>query len=116
MQAYINKCKGGIVSLKNFANSNNFKSSNSASNSDTIKEKIPKDVYEKNHKSVENLYNEYKGYSKDELTEMLYEQVKRDKANGSFDINKIENSLNMIMPYVSESQKNNLKNLLNKIR
>lgn len=107
------------MSLKNYADQVSEKNFSHKNEQENLKQKpidIPDDFYEKNHKTAQSLYNEYKDYSKDELTNMLYEQVQKEKANGTFNFDKIENSINMILPYVSQSQRENLKNLLNRIK
>ena len=102
------------MSFKRYVNSQNDTNKNNIESE--VKSKLSGENFNKEYKSAENLYNQYKNYSQDELTEMLYSQVLRDKQNGTFDMAKIENSINMILPYVSASQRQNLLNMLEKIR
>ena len=80
-------------------------------------------TYERNEMSksesnqnIENLYEKYKDYSQAELMEELAKQVAKQKKDGSFDFEKIMNSVNTILPYLNQEQKENILNLLSSIK
>ena len=66
-------------------------------------------------KHVENLYNTYKGKSEDELLAELVKHVAKQKENGTFDMNNLQNMLAKIMPFLNNEQKKKLNDVLKQI-
>lgn len=71
---------------------------------------------QKNQENIENLYEKYKNFSSDELLGELYKNVAKQKTDGTFDYEKIKNTISGVLPYLNESQKNNLMTILEKIQ
>ena len=67
-------------------------------------------------KQVENLYNTYKGKSEDELLFELVNHVAKQKENGTFDYQNLENILSKIMPFLNDRQKEKLNDVLKQIK
>lgn len=67
-------------------------------------------------KKVENLYNEYKGKSEDELISELYKYVAKQKQDGTFDYDALEKMLNQLSPFLSKEQKQKMKGILESIK
>lgn len=67
-------------------------------------------------KQVENLYNTYKGKSEDELLFELVNHVAKQKENGTFDYQNLENMLSKIMPFLNDRQKEKLNDVLKQIK
>ena len=65
-----------------------------------------------NTKDLEKLVNQFQGMSKDELMQNFHAEVAKQKANGTFDIQKLENSLDSLDAFLSPQQKQNIKELL----
>lgn len=65
--------------------------------------------------NIENLVNQFQGKSQDELLKTLHSEVAKQKQNGTFDIKKLESSIEMLSPFLSEQQKKNIKELLKHI-
>ena len=76
-----------------------------------------KDVdYEQNTKRVEKLYDEYKDKSEDELMSELINNVAKQKQDGTFDYNNIQNMLEKLSPFLTPEQNLKVKELLKKIK
>lgn len=71
---------------------------------------------QKNQENIENLYEKYKNYNSDELLNELYKNVAKQKNDGTFDYQNIKNTISNVLPYLNESQKNNLMTILEKIQ
>lgn len=67
-------------------------------------------------KQVEKLYNTYKGKSEDELLFELVNHVTKQKENGTFDYQNLENILSKIMPFLNDRQKEKLNDVLKQIK
>ena len=66
--------------------------------------------------NVENLYDKYKNFTQDELMQELAKNVAKQKQNGTFDFDSISQSINAILPYLSEEQRQNIMTLLSTIK
>ena len=82
---------------------------NEQNQQETNKNKAPE-------KSVEDLYNTYKNMNQSELMQTLFSEVAKQKQQGSFDYNKLQNSLNQVMPYLNDEQKKNLLTILQQLK
>ena len=83
-------------------------------NCDTNKKSHEKKVEE--NKSIEEMYNIYKNFSQDELTNELFKNIAKQKSDGTFDYEKINQTISQVLPYLNENQKNNLMTILQKIK
>ena len=72
-----------------------------------------KDNYEK---KAEDLYEKYKDMSQGDLMNELMAQVANQKSNGTFNYNQLENSVQQVLPFLNEEQKNNLLTILQKLK
>jgi len=68
-----------------------------------------------NNKKIEEIYNKYSGKSEDELMGELYDTIKKQKLDGTFDKGNLEGMLQKLSPYLSLEQNNKIKEILNKI-
>ena len=71
---------------------------------------------QKNNESIEDMYEKYKDFSQSQLMDELSKQVAKQKKEGNFDFEKIMNSVNSIMPYLNDEQKQNIIMLLNNLK
>lgn len=71
---------------------------------------------EKKSKTYEDLYNEYKDLPNDELLKSLFQEVQKQKQNGTFDFLKLQKSVDLIKPYLNDMQKNNIADLMEKLK
>lgn len=65
---------------------------------------------------LEHKINEYSRLSENELLQKLFDNVEKQKQDGSFDFNQLASMFNTIRPYLSSSQQNNIEELLKKIK
>ena len=79
-------------------------------------EKTQKEPTKEFSQNIENLYDKYKDFSQDELMQELAKNVNIQKQNGTFDFEHISNSVNMILPYLNEQQKQTIISLLNNLK
>ena len=77
------------------------------------KKDTQKDNYEK---KAEDLYDKYKDMSQGDLMNELMAQVANQKSNGTFNYNQLENSVQQVLPFLNEEQKNNLLTILQKLK
>lgn len=94
------------MKFSEFAKQNN-------SDNNQQKQEQPKNDFSQN---VENLYKKYKNLSQDELMQELAKNVMEQKQNGTFDFEQISNSINMLLPYLNEQQKQTMQSLLNGLK
>lgn len=75
---------------------------------------------ENNNKSQEKLlrdkYDEFKGMNKEELNSKLFEEVSRQKQNGTFDFQSLSNMVESLRGSLPEGDYNNLKRILESLR
>lgn len=67
-----------------------------------------------NQENIEKAYKHFQNMPKDELLSTLHKEVAKQKANGTFDIQKLETTLNTLDGFLSPEQKKNIKELLKK--
>jgi hypothetical protein len=67
-------------------------------------------------KNMQETYDELKDLDNDELTRRLYDEVKKQKENGTFDFSKLCDSVERLRDFVSPQTYNNMKSMLEKIR
>ena len=65
---------------------------------------------------INALYNEYKGMSEDELINELYKYVTKQKQDGTFDYDSLNNMLNQLTPFLTSEQQNKMKDILNSLK
>ncbi|MBE7082588.1 MAG: hypothetical protein E7378_02805 [Clostridiales bacterium] len=65
---------------------------------------------------VEDLYNKYKGKDQDQLLTQLFENVQKQKSEGTFDYQKLCAMIDKISPFLSVEQQQKIKSLLAKIK
>jgi len=65
---------------------------------------------------IRNKFDEYKDMSKDQLNSQLFQEVARQKAEGSFDYEKLESMVNNLRGMISEQDYNNIKRILENLR
>ncbi len=68
------------------------------------------------NEDVMSKFNEYKDLSKQDLNKKLFEEVARQKSNGTFDIHALENMLEAIRGNLNESDYQNVKRMLELLR
>lgn len=79
-------------------------------------EETPKDTSRNSQtelpKDFQNFYDSHKNLSQNELQEELIKEVAKQKMAGTFDFEKLSNTFNMMVPYMSEKQKNHINSIL----
>ena len=65
---------------------------------------------------VEDLYNTYKDMNSTELMQELLKNVQKSKQDGTFDFSKLTKSVEQILPYLSQEQKNSIMTILNQLK
>lgn len=94
--------------LSEFKN-NKIDEKENTQNNKTQKENITeKDLMDK--------YNQYKDLDSNQIRDELFNEVARQKANGVFDYNKLENSLDSIKGVISEDNYQNMKKILESLK
>lgn len=76
-------------------------------------EKVEENVTEKD---IIDKYNQYKDLSSDQLSQELFKEVARQKANGTFDYQRLESMLDSIKGSLSEENYQNMKRILESLR
>lgn len=66
--------------------------------------------------NIQKTYDELKNLNSDELSARLFDEVKKQKESGSFDFEKLSESIEQLRPFISQSTYENMKNLLGKIK
>lgn len=65
---------------------------------------------------AKNLYDKYKNYSQDNLIQEFLTTSKQKLNDGSLTQDKINSTANALLPYLSDSQKELMKNLLEQLK
>lgn len=91
-----------MQNLSDFSKNNSSSFNNESSNQNT-------------NFNIMELLTRYGGKSQDELINEFFNQVEKQKQNGTFDKNKIVNIASAIMPFLNSEQKNLVSNILNKV-
>jgi len=71
---------------------------------------------EKPEEKVQATYEELKNLSNDELTSRLYNEVAKQKSNGTFDYNMLNNSVESIKGYIPTETYENIKRMLESLK
>lgn len=71
---------------------------------------------DKETKKVEELYDEYKDKSEDELMQELFKNVQKQKNEGSFNYDSLKTMIDKISPFLNVEQKLKIKDLLEKLK
>ncbi len=64
---------------------------------------------------AKDIYNKYKNYSQSQLIEEFFTTSKEKLKNGSLTYEKLQQTENMLAPYLNTQQKEFLKGLINKL-
>ena len=78
-------------------------------------EDIKNSTNDKTKQEVNDLYNKYKNYSQEELMNEFISTAKNKLQNGDLTQNKLQNTINSLSPFLNESQKEYLNNIIRKI-
>ena len=65
---------------------------------------------------LEGTINKYKDMSQSELLSNLFSEVNKQKQQGTFDIEKIENAISGLSSYLTPEQQNNMREMLRKFK
>lgn len=68
------------------------------------------------NKDIKQTYEELKGLGEDELSQKLFEEVKKQKQEGTFDYEGLAKNLEMMKAFLPNETYLNMKNLLEKIK
>ena len=79
-------------------------------------ENIKQEKKQKNEEKIEDMYEKYKNFNKNDLTNELFNNIAKQKKDGTFDYEKIKNTITQIMPYLNAEQQKNLLSILEKIK
>lgn len=71
---------------------------------------------EKINEDVMSKFNEFKDMNQSQLSQKLFEEVARQKSNGTFDFHALENMLEAIKGNLSENDYQNVKRMLELLR
>lgn len=74
------------------------------------------DDLKKTEKKVEDMYNKYKGKSEDELISELYKNIEKQKKDGTFNYENIENMAKKLSPFLNQNQRKKMQELLENIK
>lgn len=77
---------------------------------------IQEEKLKKESKKVEELYNQYKDMSQDELTKELYKYVAKQKKDGTFNIESLTTMLNNVAPFLTPEQQIKMKGILDSLK
>ncbi len=73
------------------------------------KEKLKKET-------IQETYDDLKDLSYDELTDRLYSEVKKQKENGEFDINALQENVERLKMFIPHETYMNMKNMIEKLK
>ena len=104
------------MKLSEFKNADESKSINNAKTESKEYKENAKNTNTQKEKSIEELYGTYKNMNSNQLLNELLKQVDNQKKDGTFNFDGLKNSLNQVMPFLNEEQKNNLMTILNQIK
>ena len=79
-------------------------------------ENIKKEKKQKNEEKIEDMYEKYKNFNQNDLTNELFNNIAKQKKDGTFDYEKIKNTITQIMPYLNAERQKNLLSILEKIK
>lgn len=117
--------KGEFMSLSDYSKSfknDDFNSDNSKY-SDNLKDEyfkqsanIKDERFRQTEQQIKDKYNTLKDKNKDELMNELFDEVSKQKQDGSFDFEALKGSVDALSPFLTDVQKNNIYNLLQQIK
>lgn len=96
-----------------------FASSKPQKPPETLRPKPSTPPNPQNQIAQENLEKQIKHFEsmpREDLLKTLHEEVAKQKQNGTFDIQKLENTLSSLDAFLTPQQKKNIKELLNQIQ
>lgn len=62
--------------------------------------------------NIEEIVNQYQNMPRDELMQNFYTEVAKQKANGTFNLARLEQSIDSLSAFLSPEQKKNIKEIL----
>lgn len=65
---------------------------------------------------IESMINKYSNMSQQDLMATFYEEVNKQKKNGTFNVKNLQEAVNNLSPYLNPTQMKNIKELLNKVK
>lgn len=74
------------------------------------------DEFNNIEQNLDDVYSKYSSYSENELMQEFLKQTQIQKQNGALDMDKLEQVKQVLLPYLDESQKETLEQILNKIK
>lgn len=80
------------------------------------KQEAKEKIQEKNEPKIEDLYAKYKNMDQNSLMQELVSQVSKQKQDGTFDYDKLNKTIQSVMPYLTEQQKNNLLSIISQLK
>ena len=69
-----------------------------------------------NEEILRNKYDEFKGMGREELNNKLFEEVARQKQNGTFDYDALSKMIETLRGSLPENDYNNLKRILESLK
>lgn len=69
-----------------------------------------------NQKEMQDMMNKYSKMPRNDLMKNLFQEVQRQKQNGTFDIKKLEKTIDGLGSFLTPEQKKNIKELLNQVK
>lgn len=73
--------------------------------------------YDENMKeNLQNKFNEFSQMSQENLMQELFKEVAKQKNNGTFDYQKLEQTLSILRPTLGEDNYQNMKKILENLR
>lgn len=67
-------------------------------------------------KTLEDIYSKYKDFSNDDLFSTLMNEVAKQKENGTFDYNALENMVNSLKGAMPDENFEKIKRILNRLK
>lgn len=69
-----------------------------------------------NQKEMEDMVNKFSKMPQNDLMKNLFQEVQKQKRNGTFDVKKLENTIDSLGSFLTPQQKKNIKELLNQVK
>ena len=76
---------------------------------------IKEDLDDKTKDNIGKIYDKYKDKNEDELKEELFNTINKQKQDGTFNKDSLENTLNKISPFLTQEQNQKINEILKKI-
>ncbi|MDD2227567.1 MAG: hypothetical protein PHH71_03200 [Clostridia bacterium] len=98
-------------------NSQSFEKRNHEnSHSENFRQSEQDSDFESKKSEIEETINKYQDMSQSELLSNLFSEVNKQKQQGTFDIEKIENAISGLGAYLTTEQQNNMREMLKKFK